>query len=124
MRLSDYKGEAALDKLADIIEPLTKLFAIPALQEVAKDEKASPLAYAKPILKEGKAEIIEILASLNNEPVEEFKSKITLLTLPAMVLEFINDPEVQALFQSQHQEVVTSMPISGAVMENTGAEEN
>lgn len=124
MRLSDYKGEAALDKLADIIEPLTQLFSIPELQELAKDDNTPPIAYAKPILKNGKKEIIEILASLNNEPVEEFKSKLTLFTLPAMVLEFINDPEVQALFQSQHQEVVTSMPISGAVMENTGAEEN
>ena len=121
MRLSDYKGEAAIDKLAEIIEPLTAILGDPEMQEIA-EKKGSAMMYVKPILKNHKKEIIEVLASLEDEPVDEYKEKITLLTLPARVLEFINDPEVQALFPQQHQ--VTPLPDFGAVTENTGAEKN
>ena len=124
MRLSDYKGEEALDKLADIIEPLTTMLADPELQEIAKQGNGAMIKYAKPMLKNHKAEVIEILASLENEPVETYKEKITLLTLPAKLLEFLNDPEVQALFPSQHQNVENSLPTFGAVTENTGAKKN
>ncbi len=123
MRLSDYKGEAALDKLAEIIEPLTTVLADPEMQEIAKKNGAT-IKYAKPMLKNHKAEIIEILAALDNEPVETYRDKITLFTLPAKLLEFLNDPQVQALFQSQHQNAVTPLPNFGAVTENTGAKEN
>ena len=124
MKLSDYKGEAALDKLADIIEPLTAMFADPELQELAKQQNVSTIKYAKPMLKNHKAEIIEILAALENEPVETYKEKITLLTLPAKLLEFLNDAEVQALFPSQHQNAVEPLPNFGAVTGNTGAKKN
>lgn len=124
MRLSDYKGEAALDVLADIIEPLTAVLADPELQELAKAENKSMIKYARPMLKNHKAEIIEILARLENEPVDEYKDKITILTLPAKLLEFLNDPEVQALFQSQHQSAVEPLPNFGAATENTGAKKS
>lgn len=123
MRLSDYKGEAAIDKLAEIIEPLTAILGDPEMQEIAA-KKGTAMMYIKPILKNHKQEIFEVLAALENEPVDEYKDKVTLLTLPARILEFINDPEVQALFPSQHQEDVTPLPDFGAVTEITGAKKN
>lgn len=123
MRLSDYKGDAAIDKLAEIIEPLTAILGDPEMQEIAKVH-GSAMMYVKPILKNHKQEIFAVLAALENEPVDEYKEKVTLLTLPARILEFINDPEVQALFPSEHQENVTPLPDFGAVTENTGAKEN
>ena len=123
MRLSDYKGEAALDKLAEIIEPLTTILADPKMQEIAK-EKGAMIKYASPMLKDHKKEVIEVLAALDNEPVETYKEKITLMTLPAKLLEFLNDPEIQSLFQSQAQSGVTPLPNFGPVMESTGAKEN
>lgn len=124
MRLSDYKGEEALEVLADIIEPLADIFADPELQEIASGKGASAIKYAKPILKNHKREIIEVLARLENTPVDEYASTITLLTLPAKLLEFLNDPEVQALFPSQHQKEVKTSPAFGAATENTGAKKN
>lgn len=124
MKLSDYKGEAALDKLAEIIEPLTVMLADPEMQEIAKSGNRSMIKYAKPMLKNHKKEVIEVLAALDDEPVETYKEKITLFTLPAKLLEFLNDKEVQALFPSQHQNAVEPLPTFGAVTENTGAKEN
>lgn len=124
MKLSDYKGEAALDKLAEIIDPLTTMLADPKLQKIAKQKNVATIKYAKPMLKNHKAEIIEILAALDDEPVETYRDKITLFTLPAKLLEFLNDPEVQALFQSEAQSGVTPLPNFGPVTENTGAKKN
>ena len=59
MKLSDYKGEAALDKLAEIIEPLTIMLADPVMQEIAKSGSSSMIKYAKPMLKNHKKEVLE-----------------------------------------------------------------
>ena len=124
MKLSDYKGEDAIDVLADIIEPISKIFADPDMQKIAKSENPTAIMYVKPMLKNHKREVIEILARLNNEPVEEFEPKITIMTLPNMLLEFLNDPEISALFPQQHQKDLTSLPDFGAVTENTRAKKN
>ena len=124
MRLSDYKGEEALDVLADIIEPLTAILGDEEMQELAKQKNGAMIRYVKPMLKNHKKEVIEILARLENEPVETYREKITLVTLPLKVLDFINEPEVQSLFTSQVQSQVTSLASFGSVTENTEAGEN
>lgn len=122
MKLSDFKGEEALDVLADIIEPLTMVLADVEIQELAKS-KPAPVKYVKPMLKNHKGEIIEVLARLNNKPVEEYKKEVTLITLPKELLDLINDPEVQSLFHSQGQTVLTPLASSGSATENTEASE-
>ena len=124
MKLSDYKGEEAIDVLADIIEPLSAIFSDPEMLKISKEKNASAIKYAKPILKNHKAEIIQVLARIENVPVEEYKEQVTIFTLPAKLLEFLNDEEVQTLFQQQPQKELTSLPTFGAVTENTGAKKN
>lgn len=122
MRLSDFMGEEALDVLADIIEPLTMVLSDAEIQELSKS-KPAPVKYIKPMLKNHKGEIIEVLARLNNKPVEEYKKSVTLITLPKELLDLINDPEVQSLFHSQGQTDLTSLASSGSATENTEASE-
>lgn len=122
MRLSDFKSEEALDVLADIIEPLTMVLSDAEIQELSKS-KPAPVKYIKPMLKNHKGEIIEVLARLNNKPVEEYKKSVTLITLPKELLDLINDPEVQSLFHSQGQTDLTSLASSGSATENTEASE-
>ena len=124
MKLSDYKGEEVLDVLADIIEPLTVVLGDPEMQELSKQKDTPAIAYIKPALRNHKKEIIEILARLENETVEEYKSHLNLLTLPVAILDLINDPEVSHLFQSQEQSTVTSSASSGPATENTEAKGN
>ena len=123
MKLSDYKGEAALDVLADIIEPLTLVMADDEIQKLAK-AKAPVLKFVKPALKNHKKEIIEILARIENEPIDEYKEKVSVFTLPVQILDLLNEPEVQKLFQSQAQIPVTPLASSTPAMENTEAAEN
>lgn len=128
MRLSDFKGEEALDVLADIIEPLTYILADAEVQDIRKkaqeEKKAVPyIKYIAPAIKNHKPELIQILARLERQTVEEYTAELNLVTLPMQVLDLISDPEIQSLFQSQSQTPVTPLASSGSVLENTEATE-
>lgn len=122
MKLSDYKGEEALDVLADIIEPLSMIIADKEIQDLTKQKDIPAMAYVKPAIKNHKKEIIQILARLDNESPEEYAEKVTLLTLPMKIVDLINDPEIQSLFRSQEQSQVISSASSSPATETTEAE--
>lgn len=125
MRLSDFRGEEAIEVLADIIEPLAFICADPEIQALNHTEGGTPMiAYVKPMLKNHSKEVVEILAILNRQSTEEYRAGLTLATLPLQVLELINDPEIQNLFHSQSQSPVDLSAFSGSVTESTEAEEN
>ena len=121
-RLSDFKGEEAIEVLADIMIPLSTIFADPKLKDLGKDKKKTIAEMIQPMIKNHKKELIQILARLNEQDVEEYKANMSLLTLPADILALVNDPEVQSLFPSQRQIAKTSDASSGSAMENTEAE--
>ena len=121
MRLSDFKGEEALDVLADIIEPLANIIADEEIQKLNKQENTPLIAMVKPAIKNHKKDLIEILARLENQPVEQYEKNMSLLTLPKQVMELLNDPEVQSLFQSQGKSEITSLASSSSATENTEA---
>lgn len=102
MKLSDYKGEEALLVLADLIEPVGEIMTD---KEVLKDltkggNKFSAIAVA--IRKHTKA-VIALLAALERKDPVEYAHEVTLATLPAKLLEILNDPELAQLFTSQGQ---------------------
>lgn len=124
MKLSDYKGEEALDVFADIIEPLTEIITDKEIQALSKTPGTPVLSYVKPAIKNHKSAIIAILARLENQPVEEYEKSVNLFTLPKQIVELVNDPEVQSLFFSQTQDQQKSEASFGSAMENTEAKEN
>jgi CRISPR/Cas system-associated endonuclease Cas3-HD len=123
MRLSEIKGENAIDVLADMLDPLTEMLADPKVKEVARS-KSPTLIKASKILKYQKKAVLEMLAVLNQTPVEEFKP--SLLELPIMLAELINDikenKELISLFQSQGQ-MITDAPFGPATENIKGTEE-
>lgn len=101
MRLSDFKDDEALEVLADILEPTATILADEEIQKM-RDAKANRIKIVAYVIRYHKQSIIEILARLDNTPVEEYH--INAVTLPLKLLELINDPEVQILFTQQSQE--------------------
>lgn len=113
MKLSEIKGEAALDALADMIEPAAEIVSDVHFVKCIRDNnrlKATQIA-----LKNHKKAIIAMLAALDGTKPED--CEVNILTLPKKLLELLNDPDVVSLFQSQG--TVTS---SGSAMENTEEE--
>lgn len=116
MKLSDIKGEKALDVLADIIDPISE---ISADQNVVNNVRSgNKLAAVKVMLKSHQRAVIDIMAYLNCEDPKTYNP--SLLELPALVLEVLNDPVLADLFTSGDKEVTSS----GSPMESTEESEN
>lgn len=100
MKLSDIKDEAAIDAIADIIDPVMAIIADEEIQAELRSGKPRTMLVA-PILKKKKKEVVEILAILNGEKVENFH--FNLVTLPVMLLQLLNEindnKELADLFQ-------------------------
>lgn len=103
MKLSEIKGDRALDVVADLIEPLAKISEDTALRQLLSSADVNKVKIVTSLIKNHKPEIIEILSIIEGEDVETFKDKMTLITLPKAILDIVNDKEVMNLFTSQVQ---------------------
>ena len=98
MKLSEFKDDAALDLIADIIEPATEILADPAIKEAFSRSK---IAAIKVAIKSHKNALREIVARLDGKNPEEYH--FTALSLPVKLLSLLNDPDLQQLFTSSGQ---------------------
>ena len=109
-KLSEIKGEDALDILADLIEPVAefsedKIFV--SYVRAGKNTKA-----VRQAIKGHKKAVLKVMAILEGEDPKTYNPP--LVRLPIMLLQLFNDPELVSLFQSE--QTVTS---SGSATENT-----
>ena len=112
MKLSEYQGEAALDILADLIEPAGEIMSDKEIGEVFNKNRFKAIGLA---IKNHKKSVMQILATLDGVPVEEYKCNV--FSLPVKILELLNDPEMIQLFQYQGQ--TGDANSSGSASENT-----
>ena len=98
MKLSEYQGEAALDILADLIEPAGEIMSDKEIGEVFKKNRFSAIGLA---IKNHKKAVMQIMATIDGVPVDEYKCNV--FTLPVKVLELLNDPDLIRLFTYQGQ---------------------
>lgn len=96
-KLSEIKGEEALDVLAEIIEPAAEIFTDEAVKKALTEGK-NKLEAVKVVLKNHKKAVIAVLAAIDGKTVEQMSEEITPASLPKMLMEQINDPELQKLF--------------------------
>ena len=110
MRLSDIKGERVFDVIADIIDPIVT---------IAEDKNAAELFQPKelpkgmtpwefflqrakksipPLMKDHKAELCKIMATVNGVTVEEYLKDITLAKLLSDLTELLTDREFTSFF--------------------------
>ena len=112
MKLSEYQGEAALDLLAELIEPVGEIMSDKEIGEVFNKNRFKAIGLA---IKNHKKSVMQILATLDGVPVEEYKCNV--FSLPVKILELLNDPEMIQLFQYQGQ--TGDANSSGSASENT-----
>lgn len=118
MKLSEIKGEQALDVLADLIEPASEIMTDEVVRACARS--GNKLKAIKMAIKNHKRAVIAILAALDGvEDVDSYE--VNVLTLPAKFVEIFNDPDVMSLFTSQGQK--TEKTSSGSATENTEGDE-
>ena len=113
MKLSAYKDEAALDLLAELIEPAAEILGDEEVRNAAASGnswRAVSLA-----IKRHKTCVMQVLAALDGVPVEEFHCNV--MTLPAKLIELFDDPDIAQLFTFAGQ-MAEETP-SGSLTANT-----
>ena len=100
MKLSEIKGEQALDVIAEIIEPIGEILSDPEIQEMHK-AGLPKLKMIKPAIKNHKKAVITILALLDGENPDSYE--VDLMTLPRKIMEVLEDEALNQVFQSQSQ---------------------
>lgn len=113
MKLSEIKGEQAIEVISQIIEPATEIMTDVEFRDLAR-KRNIPKAISV-ALKNHKKAVLEILAALDGEDPGNYNP--SLLSIPAKLLELFNDPELMALFSSQ--DLTLEKRSSGPVLENT-----
>lgn len=109
-KLSEIRGEDALDVLADIIEPVSKIFEDENFVAYAK--AGNRLMLTQNVLREHKREILTVLAIL--EDVQPDKYNPSVIEIPALVINLFNDPDLISLFQ-----LAAPSAFSGSATEST-----
>ena len=113
MKLSEYHGEAALDILADLIEPAGEIMSDKEIGEAFKKNRFKAIGMA---IRNHKKAVMQIMAIMDGVPVDEYKCNV--FTLPAKILELLNDQALIQLFTYQGQ--AGDANSSGSVSGNTG----
>lgn len=104
MRLSDIKGEAALDAFADMLDPAMEIMTDPAISAAYKNPETTRAQLVGLIVKGHKKAVITIMAILDGKDPETYADEINIFTVPAKLMEIINDPEMKSLFPLQAQQ--------------------
>lgn len=115
MKLSDYKDEAALDLLAELIEPGAEIMGDQTVVDAAKDGNMARVASIA--IKRHKKAVLRVLAALEGVPAEEYHCNV--FSLPAKLVELFNDPDIAQLFTFAGQ--TEEQTASGSLTENTEA---
>lgn len=117
MKLSDIKGERAIDLLADLLEPAGEILEDEEVVNLVRSGKATRIEIVKTVLKRHQKSVIEIMALMDGEDPKTYE--VNVLTLPAKLLEILNDQEFLDLFTLQGQKTVEQF--SGSAMGSTKA---
>lgn len=111
MKLSDVKGEACLDVLADITGPIIALAQDEDVKALFRGkgcpDGADRYQYATEQVKKGlpklvkshKSEFIQILAALDGKDPEEYANELTLAKLMADIVELMTDEDFGSFFE-------------------------
>lgn len=113
--LSEIKGDDALDLIADLMEPAGNIMADPEVRDAYYN--SSRAAAISKAIKNHKKDVKTVLALMDGEDPKTYEPNV--MTIPARLLEIMNDPELVSLFTSQGQN--QSADTSGSALENTKA---
>lgn len=117
MKLSEIKGERAIEVFADLLDPVSRIVSD---KEVLASIRGNDnqITKVQKILKGHSKEVIEMLAILEGIPVAEYEPDF--VSLPMKLIEIFNDPAVVELFtlQDQNGQSIPSGPVTESSKEN------
>lgn len=119
VKLSEYKNEQAIEILGKLLGPVSKIMTDIKVKKLFETKSATKVEMSQVLLANFSHEIIEILAILDDTPVEQYECNV--FTLPKKLLEILNDKELSDFFSLQGQNLAQTS--FGSAMANTEATE-
>lgn len=119
MKLSELKGEKAIEVLADLLEPVSRIITDDEVVTAVRNGE-SKITIIQKMLKGHAKDVIEVMAITEGVPVDEYE--VNFMTLPSKLIELFNDEVFSQVFTSQGQKEESKL--SGSVTENTKEDEN
>ena len=132
MRLSDIKGDRAIDVIANLIEPVARIAEDKEAAKLFRREKLSKgetamgallkrIRTSVPLLlRNHKGDLVEIMAAIEGVDKAAYAASLTIPKLIADIFGLLNDSELLALFGLAQ---TTEDPSSGAAQVDTPAAE-
>ena len=117
--MKEFRGEEALDVLAEILEPAALIMADSEIADLYRSGQT--LRAVKYAIKNHKQQVIEIMAAMDGKDPKQYVKSIGIFTLPVKAIELLNMPDVQNLFSLQGQMMEDEH--SGSATENTEEKE-
>lgn len=99
-KLSDYKGEEALELWADLLDPFIEIVGDENIGSMLRAGKP-PVFTAKEILKNYKEQATQIMLRIDPTPINGLN---VLIRLASLVSEVMKDPTVKSFFASAPEE--------------------
>lgn len=118
-RLSDYKGDEAIELWADLITPITAILSDAEVKDIVTSGK-SKMQIAQIILKKHKGEAVEILTKIDDTPINGLN---IVLRVANLLTEIGENEDIKSFFGYSEQEK-TQNESFGSPMENTEDGEN
>lgn len=106
MKISDFKGENAIEFIGDIIEPVSKIFSDEIVRGFFSKNADNKSAIVKHICKEYATEAIEVLAAMQGITPEEYEGNP--FTIMMQVFEIMNDPDLLSVFTLSEQKTAST----------------
>lgn len=116
-KLSEYKGEEAIEILADLTEPAIEVFADKDFSRLIQGKQIPKAISAA--LKNHKTAVLDIMWVIDGKPGERAEYAPGVFALPVKLMAILNDPDMMSLFRSAGE---TADAISASASENTEAE--
>lgn len=116
--LSDIKGDAALELIADLMDPVTEILSDPEVKAAYRGTKGNPGTSAKAVkvaIKNHKKSVKTILALMDEEDPATYEP--TAMVIPVRLMQILDDPDLKVLFTSPDQN--SEEDTSGSVSENS-----
>lgn len=119
MKLSEFKGERAIEVFGDLLEPVAEILTDKEIVAMIQSDNVNQILIMKKLLKEHSKSILWILAILDEQEPETYSPSF--IEIPKKIIELLNDKTVKDLFISQSPE---ESKLSGSATENIEAKEN
>ena len=101
MKLSEIKGDRAIDVIAEILEPIGVIMDDEQAKKIFdKKNTENKLKLISPVLKKYKNEVYSILATIEGVPVEEYIKSTSLFKIFSDFSDLLSDMASQSLFIS------------------------